>query len=159
MTLNAGPTLPSIPSGVSSTLLRSYLVHRDACLQTGAQQATYIHRKLKGTATQPAGTKNRVYTGSGPRATLDFETAFETKVWLVSQPFIRGEQRSDDEAYGIQATQIKQGQVPAIDDAGTPLPVTEDDLITDVAGTTWRITNPVISPEGSYFTILMERFR
>lgn len=159
MTLNAGPTLPSIPTGVSSTLLRSYLVHRDACLQTGAQQATYIHRKLKGSVTQPAGTKNRVYSGTGPKATLDFETALETQVWLVSQPFIRGEQRADDEAYGIQATQIKQGQFPSIDDKGTALPVTEDDLLIDAGGVTWRITNPVLSPEGSYWTVLAERFR
>jgi hypothetical protein len=152
-------TVPAISDTVTRDMVRQWLVHKQACFELGIPQSTYVHRKLKGTTAVVTGTKNRVYVGGGPKVDISVENAATFLVWCVHQPFIRGEQRADDEAYGIQATQIKQGQFAAIDDIGDVIPVTEDDLLLDGVQIAWRITNPVVSPDIAFWTCILERFR
>jgi len=140
--------------------LREYNLHRNVCVALGAPQVTLAHKGMKGTETPQSTTGNIIYKGPGPVQSFTPEYQSQTPIWWANMPFLRGEEREEDFGPGIITVQLLQGQFPAIDDNGNVLTVAEDDFVIDSDGVTlWRIVNPVLSPENSYWTCMLERQR
>ncbi len=134
-------------------------VHKSICVNLSIIQSTFKHMKLKGSLSAPNQQGNVRYRGPGMLTTMDNEVADQHQVWLVYQPFIRGEERGDDFGPGVMEVALQEAQMPAIDDAMVVLNVQEGDLIVTPDGVTYNALNPVISPDLSFWTFLLEQKR
>lgn len=134
---------------------RTWQLHKALCLGLGIPQSTLNHKKLKGSFDAPSPTGNRIYRGPPPSTAFAPELVTAVLVWFVYQPFVRGEQRPDQYAPAIIATPQEQGQFAAIDDLQNLILVSEDDFVTTPEGTIYRITNPVLSPDQSFWTFMI----
>lgn len=142
---------------------RVYNMTRTICLGMGIPQVVLAHKRLKGTISAASPTGNTVYTGPGPITSFTSQFATQTNVWWVQMPFLRGEQREEDNEFGIQSDQQLMSQIPGVDDSGNLIAIEVDDFIIDAQPGNnqafWRIVNPVWAPDYSYITFMAERQR
>jgi hypothetical protein len=135
-----------------------YNAHKRVCARFGVTQSTLKHKSLQGSLATASATGNRVYSGAGPTTTGPVTT--NTLVWMVTTPKIPVRARpGDDTMIGRQGLPVLAAQFPAIDDNGNQVIVAHDDLITDMAGITYRISDPTITPENSLWSFLLHKER
>lgn len=138
---------------------RVFDVHRRACQRLGIPQVTLEHRGLAGSTTTNTTSGNVRYRGRGATTALDSDTTTTTAVWWITQYFLRGEQKPAEEGMGIVEAPIKLSQIPAIDDSGNFVAVSEHDLVLDGHGRRWRVMDPVLDPAETFYTFMAEALR
>lgn len=84
-----------------------------------------------------------------------------TLIWATWQPVrVRG---GSGDAGDTEAARMWAGraevQFPAIDDNFNQLVVLDDDFITDDQGSRFNIENPLLSPDNSFWSAVLDRVR
>lgn len=131
--------------------VRVYQLTRSLCQQFGITQSTLKHKGLQGSLSAASPQGNRVYEPPGPG---DPTYATETAVWFASEPIdaMRGFRPGDDTPIGRQGIPYLRGQIPAIDDNGNAVVISQDDNLVDMSGIIWRIVDPAPTPELGVWT-------
>lgn len=155
----SGALVVEAPTAGTPSQYRELKLHRTACQFLGIPRSRLEHKKLKGTESAVNTHGNQIYTGPGPITNYTAELVEEYMIWWVHQPFVRGEQRIQDEQPGIQATQLEQSQCPAITDDGQVIRIAADDFVIDAQGWYWKVLNPVLSPDMGFWTFMTDRSR
>lgn len=133
--------------------IESYELHRDACISNGIPQTMFYHRQKEGTLTPvgPQGLNTR-YTQPGPRST-DNPTDAGVAVWATWDGLnLRGiGQDGGDTAAARMWMERFLVQWAAIDDSYNPMNVQDDDFMVNTNGVRFKLENPALSPDGSYW--------
>src|SRR5579884_315656 len=130
-----------------------YNFHRQQCANLGLLQSTIQHKQMAGTVSGPNAQGNYTYTPPGPGN----PTTTSDQVWAITMPMPMRSAEGNDTEIGRQAVQMLRGQCPAIDDSGTVISIAEEDWLTDASGMLFRIVNPVLTPDGSLWSFMLER--
>jgi hypothetical protein len=130
-----------------------YKLHRECCIANGHPQAVFFHRHSEGTEL-PVGPQglNTEYTFPDPRTT-DHPMDAAVNVWATWDGLnLRGvAQDGGDTTSGRMWMERTLVQFPAIDDSFNLVTVQDDDLILDPTGVRYKLENPVLSADGSYW--------
>ena len=139
--------------------IQQYNFHKFRCGVLQIVQSTLEHRVEMGSTGSASPTGNLTYTGPGP-ATADLIST-KIQVWAVIEPMIMraGAATGEVTETGRAAIQMTRGQCPAIDDNGTAILISQDDILIDASGLKYRIHNPVITPDGSLWSFQLVRLR
>lgn len=133
--------------------IESYKLHRECCIANGIPQTMFFHRQKEGTLTAvgPGGLNTR-YTEPGPRST-DNPVDAGVAVWATWDGLnLRGigQDGGDTQAARMWMERFLV-QFAAIDDSFAALVVQDDDFMVNTNGVRFKLENPVLSPEGSYW--------
>lgn len=130
-----------------------YNLHKECCIGNGHPQASIYHRQKEGTesAVGPQNL-NTEYVFPDPRST-DTPLDAAVLVWATWDGLnLRGvAQDGGDTVSSRMWMERTLVQFPAIDDNFNPINVQDDDFITDPTGVRFKLENPVLSADGSYW--------
>src|SRR6185369_6282763 len=138
-----------------------YNLHKECCIANGHPQAAIYHRHPEGVKTPvgPQGLNTR-YQEPDPRSTDNPMDAAQL-VWATWDGLnLRGiAQDGGDNLSSRMWMERFLVQFPAIDDNYNPVVVQDDDFITDPTGVRFKLENPVLSADGSYWKAVTVVYR
>lgn len=150
-----------MPFIATARQIESYRLHRDCCIGNGHPQAAIYHRQPEGTeqAKGPQGL-NTEYTFPNPRST-DSPMDPAVLVWATWDGLnLRGVAQDGGDTISSRMWMERfLVQFPAIDDNFNQVVVQDDDLITDPSGVKFKLENPVLSADGSFWKAVTQVFR
>jgi hypothetical protein len=84
-----------------------------------------------------------------------------TLIWATWQPLrVRASSQDGGDTPAARMWVSKSEiQFPAIDDTWAQITVQDDDFITDDQGARYNIENPMLSPDGAFWTAVLDRVR
>src|ERR1700687_2616219 len=133
-----------------------YYLHRDVCTDNGHPQVSFLHRKSEGVLTPVPGFPNNMdYSEPGARS-IDSPTQTSVALWATWEPLqLRGAtQDAGDTESGKMWQMRSKFQCPAIDDNFATVVMQDEDYISDPQGNRFRLENPVLSPDGAFWTAI-----
>jgi hypothetical protein len=143
----------------SAAQRRVFHTHRTICQRLGFPQATLHNRIMRGSVTAPNTVGNTRYIPSGPIADLASLYANNVLVWWVNMAFLRGEQQHEMDTVGFVDTELLQSQIPAIDNSGAFVSIQPLDVIVDAQGAVWKVENPALNPDQTFWNFMASRER
>lgn len=130
-----------------------YQLHKECCIGNGHPQASLYHRLQEGSevAVGPQGL-NTEYTQPNPRST-DNPMSAPVLIWATWDGLnLRGvAQDGGDTVSSRMWMERFLVQFPAIDDNYNLVVVQDDDFILDPSGVRFKLENPVLSADGSFW--------
>lgn len=139
----------------------AYFVARNTCLGNQFGQTTFFHRHPEGTLSSVSGNPNAtLYTDPNPR-TQDNPMDAGVSLWMTWTPRrIMGTATDSGDTKAMRAWIFRfLGQVPAIDDGGNQVNLQDEDFGIDPQGRRFRIENPMLSPDGAFWSFEGVRMR
>jgi len=139
----------------------AYMVARNTCLGQSFGQTQFFHRHKEGTATSVVGNPTAVHFTEGAPRTQDNAMDAPINLWMTWVPKrIMGNSADGGDVKAMRAWIFRfLGQVPAIDDNGNLVVLQDEDFGTDPQGHRFRIENPMLSPDGSFWSFEGVRYR
>jgi hypothetical protein len=137
-----------------------FLLHKAVCTANGHLQPNFLHRRLEGTVIPVPGTTNQRYTFPDPR-TGDNPTDVGVPLWITWQPrrIMGSSADAGDNASGMFWQMRDVGQCAAIDNNYNNIVMQDGDFVTDPQGHRFRIENPILSPDNSFWSFEMAIMR
>lgn len=131
-----------------------YELHKEACIANGHPQTAFYHRLPEGTLTPvgPGGI-NKSYTFPDPRVTDNPKNA-AIMLWVTWEGLqLRGySQDGGDTMSSRMWNQRFLAQFPAIDDNYNEFTIFDDDFFVNAQNVRFKMENPVLSADGSFWT-------
>lgn len=125
-------------------------------MDNGHPQTSFLHRKSEGVLTPVPGFPNNMdYSQPGPRST-DNPTQTGIPIWATWEPLqLRGATQDAGDTEADKFWQMRSKfQCPAIDDNFNLLLIQDEDFVSDPQGNRLRLENPVLAPDGAFWTAM-----
>jgi hypothetical protein len=132
----------------------AYFAGRNTCLGNFFGETVFYHRHPEGNITPVTGNPNAShFTEANPR-TQDNPLDPGVSLWMTWTPRrIMGVATDSGDTKANRANIFRFiGQVPAIDDNGNVVNLQDEDFGIDPEGRRFRIENPMLSPDGGFWS-------
>jgi hypothetical protein len=139
----------------------AYNVAKNTCLQNRFGETQFFHRHSEGTLMPVPGNPSATrYNDPDPR-TADNPMDAVVQTWMTWIPRrIMGTATDSGDVKATRAWIFRFiGQVPAIDDNGNQINLQDEDFGIDPQNRRFRIENPMLSPDGCWWTFEGVRMR
>jgi hypothetical protein len=141
--------------------VQAYFIARNTCLGNNFGQTQFLHRQKEGTITPVPGNPIAAHFADAPPRTADNPMDAPVNVWMTWVPKkILGGSFDGGDTPAVRGWVFRfVGQCPAIDDSGNLINIQDDDFGVDPQGKRFRVENPVLSPDGCFWTFEGVRHR
>lgn len=139
----------------------AWTVARNTCLGNNFGQSQFYHRHKEGSIIPVPGNPNALHFQDPDPRTQDNPMDAAVNVWMTWVPKrVLGTGFDGGDVKATHGWVFRfNGQVPAIDDGGNNITMQDDDFGVDPQGHRFRIENPVLSPDGCFWTFEGVRHR